>query len=323
MAAAGAAPRVLAQPAAPPLAQPLPAPPLVPDRNVILETAFDQARRLTVPVFLNGKGPFDFVVDTGSNRCVVCTEVADYCRLPEVGVAPVHGILSAEPATLVKVDRTRVGQVASAGIRMPKVLRSRVGADGILGLDMLHNRRIVLGFQTQTFSIETSNEGPYLETGQNSRIAAADRPINVPARFQAGQLVIIDAEAAGQSVTAFLDSGSQVTVANQAMRRAVLAARPDLGQGLIHSELISATGQRASADFGQLPGLRLGGVRIDSPLVGFADLHIFDLWDLKNRPTLLVGVDTLRRFEKVAFDFSRKVITFWPLRIPYERRRGG
>jgi hypothetical protein len=323
MAAAASARPAFAQPAEPPPAQPTAPPPVVPDRNVVLETAFDHAQRLTVPVFLNGKGPFDFVVDTGSNRCVVCAEVADYCRLPEVGVAPVHGILSAEPATLVRVDRTRVGQVASAGLRMPKVLRSRVGADGILGLDMLHGRRIVLGFQAQTFSIEVSNEGPYLETGRNSRIASPDRPISVPARFQAGQLVIIDAEAAGQGVTAFLDSGSQVTVANQAMRRAVLAARPDLAQGLIHSQLISATGQRAAADFGQLPGLRLGGVRIDSPLVGFADLHIFDLWDLQNRPTLLIGVDTLRRFEKVAFDFSRKVITFWPLRIPYERRRGG
>jgi hypothetical protein len=318
---AAAAQRGLAQTAPPPTLVPAP-PPAIPSPNVVLETAFDHAQRLTVPVFLNGKGPFDFVVDTGSNRCVVAAEVADYCRLPEAGVAPVHGILSAEPATLVKVDRVRVGQVASAGLRMPKVLRSRVGADGILGLDMLHGRRIVLDFQARTFSIETSNEGPYLETGRNSRIAGPNRPISVPARFQAGQLVIIDAEAAGQGVTAFLDSGSQVTVANEAMRRAVLAGRPDLGQRLIHSELISATGQRASADFGQLPGLRLGGMRIESPLVGFADLHIFNLWDLQSRPTLLIGVDTLRRFEKVAFDFSRKVITFWPLRIPYERRFG-
>lgn len=297
--------------------------PAIPDPNVVLETAFDHAQRLTVPVFLNGKGPFDFVVDTGSNRCVVCAEVADYCRLPEAGAAPVHGILGAEPATLVKVDRTRVGGVISSGLKMPKVLRSRVGADGILGLDMLRGRRIVLGFQNRTFSIEGSNEGAYLETGRNSRIDDPHRPISVPARFQAGQLVIIDAEAVGQGVTAFLDSGSQVTVANQAMRRAVMAARPDLGQRLIHSALISATGQRAEADFGQLPGLRLGGMRIQSPLVAYADLHIFDLWELQSRPTLLIGVDTLRRFERVAFDFSRKVITFWPLRIPYERRLSG
>jgi len=297
------------------------APPAI-DQTTLLETAFDSARRVTVPVYLNGRGPFEFVVDTGSNRCVVAAEVADACRLPEVGTAPVHGILGAEPAVLVKADRVRVGQVVSAGLRMPKVLRARVGADGILGLDMLRGRRIVLDFPRQTFLVEASGSGAYVEAGRNSRLDDPNRPISVPARFQSGQLVIIDAEAAGQAVTAFLDSGSQVTVANHAMRERVLQARPDLGQRLIHSELISATGQRAAADFGQLPGLRLGGVRIDAPLVAFADLHIFDLWDLQDRPTLLIGVDTLRRFEKVAFDFTRKLITFWPLRIPYERRPG-
>jgi hypothetical protein len=213
-----------------------------------------------------------------------------------------------------------VGQVVSAGVRMPKVLRSRLGADGILGLDMLRGRRIVLDFQARTFAIEGSATGAYVGAGRNSRLGEPNGPITVPARFQSGQLVIIDAEAAGQGVTAFLDSGSQVTVANRALRETVLRARPEIGQRLIHSELISATGQRAAADFGPLPGLRLGGMRVDAPLVAFSDLHIFDLWDLQTRPTLLIGVDSLRRFEKVAFDFSRKLITFWPLRIPYERR---
>lgn len=286
----------------------------------VLETAFDQAQRLTVPTFLNGKGPFDFVVDTGSNRTVVCTEVAEQCHLPEVGVAPVHGILGAEPATLVKADRVRVGSVISADIRMPRVLRSRVGADGILGLDMLRGRRIVLNFQAQSFTIDPSDSTPYLIAGRNSRLEAPHRPISVPARFQSGQLVIIDAEAVGHEVTAFLDSGSQVTVANRALREAALAGRPDLTSRLIHSELMSATGQRAAADFGPLPGLRLGGMHIDAPLVAFADLHIFDLWNLQSRPTVLIGVDTLRRFERVAFDFGRKLITFWPLRAPYNPR---
>ena len=296
---------------------PAPAAPPAPgsgDAGAFLETAFDQARRVGVPVFVNGKGPFDFVVDTGSNVSVVSTEVADACGLPEAGQALVHGILSAEPATLVGVKRLRVGKVVTAGLRLPRVLRSRVGADGILGLDMLHSRRIVLNFQDQTFEISPSDAGVVLGMGVNSRLAAPGQPVTVPARFQDGQLVIIDAEAVGAPVTAFLDSGSQVTVGNRAVRTAALARRPDLAARLIHSELMSATGQRAPAEFGVLPGLRLGGLPIEAPLVAFADLHIFDLWDLQGRPTVLIGVDTLRRFDRVAFDFGRKLITFWPLR---------
>src|SRR5437868_10907093 len=38
------------------------------EAGALLETAFDQARRMTVPVFLDSRGPFQFVVDTGANR---------------------------------------------------------------------------------------------------------------------------------------------------------------------------------------------------------------------------------------------------------------
>lgn len=280
----------------------------------MLETAFDEARRLAVPVFVDGKGPFEFVVDTGSNRSVVATEVAEVCGLKDDGQAEVHGILSAEPAAMVKVSRLRAGAVVSAGLRLPRVDRSRIGADGILGLDMLRDRRIVLNFQQQTFEIEQSGTGVGQGRVSDTRIRAPGQPVTVPARYQAGQLVIIDARALGRPVTAFLDSGSQVTVGNRAVRAAALAARPELEARFIHSALISATGQEAPAEFGPLPGLEIGGLAIEAPLVAFADLHIFDLWDLQSRPTVLIGVDVLRRFDQVAFDFARKLITFWPLR---------
>lgn len=297
------------------------APPKPPDTTV-LETAFDQARRLAVPVYIDGHGPFEFVVDTGSNRSVISEEVANACNLKSEGVEAVHGILSAEPAPMVRVARMRAGAVVSAGLRLPRVTRARVGADGILGLDMLRDRRIVLNFTHQTFEIEASGTGIGHGVDRNSRLDAPGRPVTVPARFRSGQLVIIDARAVGAPVTAFLDSGSQVTVANRAVREAALAARPDLGPRLIHSSLISATGQQAPAEFGPLPGLEIGGIPIEVPFVAFADLHIFDLWDLQSRPTVLIGVDVLRRFDQVAFDFARKLITFWPPRGVALRQQG-
>lgn len=287
--------------------------PDLPQARTVLETAFDEARRLSVPVFVNGRGPFQFVVDTGSNRSVLADEVADACGLQPVGVEAVHGILGAEPATMVHVSRLRVGGLVSADLRLPKSPRSRVGADGILGLDMLRDRRILLNFQRQTFEIEQSGVGMIRGIGANSRLGAPGQGIAVPARFRSGQLVIIDARAASRPVTAFLDSGSQVTVGNRALRAEALAAQPDLADRMIHSSLMSATGQRAPAEFGPLPGLEIGGIRIPMPLAAYGDLHIFDLWELQDRPTVLIGVDVLRRFEQVAFDFARKLITFWPL----------
>lgn len=285
-----------------------------PDAGAFLETAFDQARRLLAPVWLNGKGPYSFVIDTGANKSMVSREVADACGLPADGSASIHGIVSAETAPLVRVARLRVGDVLSSGMSLPTVPAAKLGADGILGLDAMRGRRILLGFQDQTFQVAPSATGAELARGQNSRIPTHLAAVTVPARFRAGQLVILDAEAAGKGITAFLDSGSQVTIANLALRALVRTDPGILNQPFLRSDLISATGQRISAEFAPLSGLRLGGQRLGAPLVAFADLHIFSLWGLNTRPTVLIGVDVLRRFAKVGFDFGHKTVTFWPRR---------
>jgi hypothetical protein len=76
--------------------------------------------------------------------------------------------------------------------------------------------------------------------------------------------------------------------------------------------LISATGQTARGEFAPLPTLRLGGMQINQVLGIFADLHIFDLWKLNDRPAILIGVDVLRHFRDVTLDFGRKVVVFTP-----------
>ena len=45
----------------------------------------------------------------------------------------------------------------------------------------------------------------------------------------------------------------------------------------------------------------------------FADLHIFKLWDLADRPAILIGVDVMRHFEGIELDYaSRKVLLRTP-----------
>ena len=213
-----------------------------PDAGAFLETAFDAARRVTVPVYLDHQGPFPFVVDTGANHSVVSAEVAAACSLPVSGTAMVHGIVSLQPAPEVKVAHIRVGSVTSAGLRLPAIPRAQLGCAGILGLDMLRNRRIVLGFRDQSFEIAPSSSRTSVGSGSNSRIASPYAPVTVPARYRNGQLVIIDAEACGQGITAFLDSGSQVTIANRALRDLAVGARAEVGAQIFHSMLVSATG---------------------------------------------------------------------------------
>lgn len=278
-----------------------------------IETAFDDARRMTVPVFLDRRGPFQFVVDTGANRTVIGTETAARCSLMGDGSTPVHGIVGSQPAPLVRVPRLRVGQVQSFNLSLPILPRASLGADGLLGIDVLKGRRIRLNFARNTFEVGPSGKGAavnMLGGGGGTRIPDPARGITVPAQYRSGQLVIFDADVDGVPVRAFLDSGAQITCGNQVLEKVLLQQRPNLAQRMTPTQLISATGQTSPATLAALPRLRLGGMALNNIRAAFAPLHIFGLWGLDDRPAILVGVDVLRHFEEVSLDFGRKEVTF-------------
>lgn len=278
-----------------------------------VETAFDQAQRMTVPVWLGRRGPFQFVVDTGANRTVIGAETAARCGLAADGEAAVHGIVGTQPAPLVKTPLLRVGGVRSTDLRLPVLPRDSLGADGLLGIDVLKNRRIRLNFRTNSFEIGVSGRGASVESlggGGGTRIPDPSRGIMVPAQYRSGQLVIFDADVAGVPVRAFLDSGAQISCGNEALRDVLLRARPGLRDHMEETRLISATGQTSPAHLAQLPRLRLGGLGLNNIRAAFAPLHIFDLWALNDRPAMLVGIDVLRHFDEVVLDFGRREVTF-------------
>lgn len=328
--AACAETRVPAPPARRPLVSvnlldtpPPPTPPAVKpgDAGARLEAAFDQARRMAVPVFIDGRGPFAFVVDTGANRSVVSQDVAAKCALPHVGRSEVHGIAGVEPAEFVGVHRLRVGSVSSTNLELPILPHAQLGADGLLGVDVLYNRRMLLDFRNNRFEIAPStSSGAIFGEASNSRIPDPSEPVRVPAQYRFGQLVIVDAQVGDVRVSAFLDSGSQVTVGNRALRDAVIHTKPEFGERLAPIPLISATGQTAEGEFAELPAVRLGGLAVRNILGVFAQLHIFDLWALNDRPTILIGIDVMRHFEDVTMDFARREVIFRPL-PPGERPR--
>jgi predicted aspartyl protease len=288
-------------------------------------TAADLAGRVTVGVYLDGQGPFDFVVDSGANRTVLSAELAQALRLPPMDPAPVHGIAGVEPAPTALVEELRVGLVRSRKLRLPVLPRARLGVDGLLGVDVLRGRRVRIDFLRRELKIEISegrrgsDVNPFdmrrNATGALPEVTA--REIVVPARFRFGQLIIVAAEVARKPVTAFLDSGSQSTVGNLALRRAVLGTTRDPKARRYMTPLYSATGQTAEGELAELPPLRIGGLTLRNVLTAFADLHVFDLWRLQDRPTILIGVDVMKAFEAVTLDFGRREVVFT---LPARRR---
>ncbi|MBA4014094.1 MAG: hypothetical protein C0481_19705 [Phenylobacterium sp.] len=289
------------------------------DDGAALTTDADMAGRVTAPVRINGQGPFDFVVDTGANRTVITRELAAKLGLPDAGPADVHGVAGVEPSNTVTIDLLEVDAVATRAIRAPTLGRERLGADGLLGVDVLRGRRVTIDFLNNEFRI-TPSRGPGsqptrvgLSAAAASRLPSQDavssRQVVVPARYRFGQLIIVGADVAGRPVTAFLDSGSQSTVGNEALHKLVIGTA-ELRAPRYVVPVLSATGQTAQGELAVLPLLRIGGLDITRLTTVFADLHVFDIWDLKAKPSLLIGADAMRQFDAITLDYGRRQVIF-------------
>jgi hypothetical protein len=271
----------------------------------------DAVRRMTVEVGVEGAGPYRFVVDTGANRSVLSAEIAESLGLRPQGQTLVYGIAGSLPSSWVWVERLTIGDVVSRRVRMPILPRRYLGADGLIGVDVLSNRRAIMDFERERFAVYGSNS----QLSQRERAAPrVSRPsrgeVIVPARHRFGQLTIVDAEMGGVGLTAFLDSGAEITVGNRALLRAVRRRPGLLGPALLRLELVSATGQLVTGELATAPPLRLGGLHLANLSCVFADLHTFEIWQLMERPAILIGVDVMRHFNAIELDFGKRNVTF-------------
>jgi predicted aspartyl protease len=273
---------------------PQPAPPDAPPTDVGALT--DLYRRMTAPVWVAGQGPFAFVVDTGANRSVISAELADRLQLPRGPPQAVNDAAGVQQAPTVSANLS-IGGRGEGVVVLPVMSAASLGGLGMLGVDRLEGQRLTLDFHGQQLRIE------------GSRHAASDpQDVVVRAHRRSGQLSLVDADLNGAPVTAFLDSGAETTIGNEALHALAKARNPKAIWAA--ADLISASGQTIAAELAQLSVLRVGGLEMRHLPVAFADLHTFHLWGMDRRPTILLGVDVLSRFDSVALDFARSEVRF-------------
>lgn len=273
-----------------------------------LKGVADLTGRMIARVMVNGEGPFRFVVDTGANTSVISDDLATRLKLPIGRTAMVHGISGVQPAGTVNLRSLKSGFLDIPVRAVPVLKASDLGSDGILGIDAFVDRRIVLDMTNNEVTVEQSNK-PWRELHMPT--ASITSEVTVEARQRFGQLTIIDVDAGSAPATCFIDTGAEVSVGNEALRRNLRPHPPRPDQHLPREvTIIGATGQQAMGALAIAPHVRLGGVRFNSLPLAFADLHTFDLWGLGSTPALMLGMDLLRLFEMVAVDFGRRQVTF-------------
>jgi hypothetical protein len=72
----------------------------------------------------------------------------------------------------------------------------------------------------------------------------------------------------------------------------------------------TVAGERFSGDLLYLPFVRLGGLQLGNVPVVHADTHVFGLWDLEDKPAIMLGIDLLTEFNTVILDFGHSQVRF-------------
>ena len=119
-----------------------------------------------------------------------------------------------------------------------------------------------------------------------------------------GRLMLIDASLDNQRVYVIIDTGSEISVGNMALRTA-LARNHRLGT-MLPITMVSVTGGRITAEYTIARRMRIGDADINNLPIAFADVHPFRQLQLLDRPAILLGMDALQLFRRVSVDFANR-----------------
>lgn len=256
----------------------------------------DTAGRMTVPVTLGTRGPYRFLVDTGAERTVISRQVADQLGLSAGPATNIQSVVGVTSVATVDIPALQVSTRSIAVAGAPLLEGAHIGADGMLGVDSLSSQQVVLDFKRGLIAISPS-----------ATFARDDDPdtIVVTARRRHGRLLFTNATIDGQSVVVVIDTGSETTIGNAALRRKLLKHKA-VGIGSIET----VVGEQALAELMTVGALRIGGLTASNVELAFLDAPVFRQLDLEHRPAILLGMNVLRAFDRVAIDFATRQVEF-------------
>lgn len=251
--------------------------------------------RLSVEVSINGRGPYRFIVDSGADTSAVGLNIARQLELPLGTPVILNGMTARNLVDRVKVDSLTLGPTTVRDLQLPALREVDMGGAGMIGIDALVKQRLMMDFDKHLIKVE------------DARVRERPMPgdIVITARRQRGQLILAAVRASDQRLDAIIDTGTEVTVGNIALRDKLLRKSRATVRTL---EMIGVTGEKIKVQLAIIDELQLGPILLRDVPIAFADLPPFKTFGLADQPALLLGTDILENFRRVSLDFrSRKV----------------
>jgi predicted aspartyl protease len=253
-------------------------------------------------VYINEKGPFRLVLDSGATRSAVTANVAATLGLRMDQTPPVllRGVTGSEVTPTIGVDSVVVGDLYVGSSILPIVDDAFGGAEGLLGTEGMQDKRIFIDFRNDFINVSRSKD------------RRADRGFQaLPFLKGANNLLIVNARVGNTPVLAIIDTGAQSTIGNEALKF-------ELGRRLTHQrqskdEITGATGAKQTGIGAEVSPITIGDISIRNAHVTFGDMHIFDFWKVKDEPAILIGMDVLGLLDTIVIDYKRREIHIKPM----------
>jgi hypothetical protein len=259
--------------------------------------ARQQETRMTVEVQVNGRGPYHFVVDSGADTSAVGLRIARDLQLPLASPVILNGMTDRNLVDRVKLASLTLGPSTIGNLEVPALREEDLGGDGMIGIDALIRQRLMMDFENRLIKVEDARRP----------VEHFADEIVITARLQHGQLILTQVRAGGLALNAVIDTGSEITIGNLALRDKILSSSRTKDWTV---SATGVTGKTVDLQLGWIRELRVGSITMRDVPIAFADVPPFKVFGLADQPALLLGTDILEAFRRVSLDFAARKVRF-------------
>jgi|KBSSwiStaDraftv2_1062776.scaffolds.fasta_scaffold00351_4 predicted aspartyl protease len=268
------------------------------DADYAIPTRIDRIGRIIVPVSVNCRGPFPFVLDTGASGTVLSPHLVEVLGLlvDPAQTVLMKGVTGSASVPTAPIDRLETGDIVLEAQRLAVADAAFATIDGVLGADGFTNKVVLVDFMHDRVSVldaRTHRPSPQLA--------------RIPAKMQFGRLLMVDALVGTHKIKAVVDTGAQRTLGNLALY-AKLGLRPTESYRDSTTEVFGATDSRQTGERHLVQQIIMDPLRITNLTVTFGNFYIFKIWNLESQPALLIGMDMIGTLDTFGVDYLRREV---------------
>src|ERR1051325_2262735 len=253
---------------------------------------------ILLPIHVNDRGPFDFILDTGAGTSLVSIDLARELNLKTIGSKHGQTAGGKVAVSLAKVDSIGVGEIKLDDVDVGIVDLSQIGGsvgakiDGDLGYNFLKHFRVTIDYRDLVFRLDDPKR-------IESFVRGAQTEVPVRLANPAKPLLLVNVHANGRGPFQFaIDTGTSTT-----------AITPELAKqlGIETSPVGPGTTGGGPVDFhaATLQSFQLGGAKIDNMAVVVADFFTMLSAAIGAKLDGIVGYNFLRSY-KVVIDYPNE-----------------